>query len=123
MADWVKIPINIFGILKSTNTTLLRVLQTEDKLLLSLNEDFLYLLRILREGPKDGRIISVICFFEELGYPKFRHIVSKASATFASNPPISVHANHSDMVKFATTRDEGFQSVAAELRRWVNKLR
>lgn len=123
IADWGEIFVDIFGILKSTNMTLLRVLQTKDELLLSLNEDFLYLLRTLREGPKNGKKISVICFFEELGYPKFGHIVSKASATFASDPPISVHANHSDMVKFATTIDDGFQSVAAQLRRWTNELR
>ena len=122
-ADWLKIPVDIFGILKSTNTNLLRVLQTNDELLRSLNRDFLSLLRILREGPKDGKKISVTCFYEEIGYPKFGTIVSQASATFASDPPIGVHANHSDMVKFATSGDDGFKDVTAELRRWTKELR
>jgi protein SERAC1 len=123
MANWSKIPADILGILKSANTDLLRVLQTNDELLNKLNRDFLYLLRTLREGPQDERKINVVCFFEEIGYPKIGHIVSEASATFASDPPISVHANHSDMVKFATASDAGFQSFAGQLRRWMDEIR
>lgn len=123
LADWTKIPADTLGILKSTNTSLLRVLQTNNELLESLNQDFLYLLRILREGREDEKKIYVMCFFEELGYPGIEHIVSKASATFASDPPISVRANHSDMVKFATASDAGFKSVARELKRWMNEIR
>ena len=123
MADWGKIPADILGILKSTNTNLLRVLQTNDELLVSLNADFLSLLRLLREGREDEKKISITCFFEELPYPKIGPIVSKASATFASDPPISVYANHSDMVKFATVSHEGFQNVAGQLRRWMNEIR
>jgi hypothetical protein len=121
MADWFKIPIDIFGILKSNNTSLLRVLQTNDELLRSLNKDFLSLLRVLREG--DGQKIHVTCFYEELGYPKVGHIVSRSSATFASDTPISIHANHSEMVKFRSVSDDGFQSVAGELRRWMEDFR
>ncbi|KAF2259836.1 hypothetical protein CC78DRAFT_51288 [Lojkania enalia] len=47
-------------------------------------------------------------FLEELGYLHVGHIVSKSSVTFASDPPISVHSNHSGMVKFGSTGDEGF---------------
>ena len=123
MADWSKIPADVFGILKSTNTSLLRVLQTKDELLHSLNVDFLSLLRVLRESPENDKKINVKCFYEELGYPKVGKIVSTASATFASDPAISVYANHSSMVKFSSTADDGFSSVAAELNRWTNTIR
>ena len=123
LADWGKIPADVFGIVKSSNTSLLRVLQTKDELLLSVNQSFLALLRRLREGQEGDKRIHVTCFFEELGYPKVGPIVSKASATFASDPPISVHSNHSEMVKFVDAGDDGFQSVAGELRRWVTDIR
>lgn len=123
MADWGKIPADVFGIFKSANTTLLRVLQTDDELLLSLNESFLHPLRNIREDPERRKQLNVICFFEELGYPKVEHIVSKSSATFASDSPISIHANHSAMTKFSTPRDDGFESVCGNLRRWTNELR
>lgn len=123
IADWAKIPADVLGILKSSNTSLLRVLRTKDELLQILNEDFLFLLRNLREGPKDAKKLNVTCFFEEVGYTKIGKIVSKQSATFASDTPISVHANHSDMVKFTSVDDDGFQSLVGELRRWTKALR
>jgi pimeloyl-ACP methyl ester carboxylesterase len=123
LADWSKIPADIFGVVKSTNTSLLRVLQTKDEHLLFINERFLSLLRTLREGIEGGTRLRVICFFEELGYPQIGCVVPKASATFASDTPIGIHANHRNMVKFATAEDDAFQSVAAELRRWTNELR
>lgn len=123
LANWSTIPTSIFGIVKSTNTNLLRVLQTKDEFLQALNEDFLALLRQLREDSQNRKTLDVVCFFEEIGYHKIGKIVSKASATFASDTPISVHANHRDMVRYASPEDDGFQSVAAQLRRWIEKIR
>ncbi|KAI0183818.1 Alpha/Beta hydrolase protein, partial [Xylaria flabelliformis] len=123
MAKWAKITVDVFGILKSTNPSLLDALQTRNELLHSLNQDFLTLLRTLREGPEHGKKINVICFFEAYGYPGIGQIVPKESATFAFDLPISINANHSEMVKFATTNDDGYQSVVAELARWTKSLR
>ncbi|KAI0857314.1 hypothetical protein F4860DRAFT_518034 [Xylaria cubensis] len=122
MARWAKITVDVFGILKSTNPSLLDALQTRNELLHSLNQDFLTLLRTLREGPEHGKKINVICFFEAYGYPGIGQIVPKESATFAFDLPISINANHSEMVKFATTNDDGYQSVVAELARWTKSL-
>ncbi|KAI0543744.1 hypothetical protein F4679DRAFT_567608 [Xylaria curta] len=122
MARWAKITVDVFGILKSTNPSLLDALQTRNELLHSLNQDFLTLLRTLREGPENGKKINVICFFEAYGYPGIGQIVPKESATFAFDLPISINANHSEMVKFTTTNDDGFQSVVAELARWTKGL-
>jgi hypothetical protein len=113
MADWVRSQINQHDLAQSVADRRSVAAVTQRRLL--------YLLCTLREGPKD-RKRSTSYAFEELGYPTFGHIVPRASATFASDPPISVHANHSHMVKFGTPRDEGFQSVVAELR-WTNELR
>ncbi|TRX88913.1 hypothetical protein FHL15_010141 [Xylaria flabelliformis] len=122
MARWAKITVDVFGILKSTNSSLLDTLQTRNELLLSLNQDFLTLLRTLREGPEHGKKINVICFFEAYGYPGIGQIVPKESATFAFDLPISINANHSEMVKFGTTNDDGYQSVVAELASKVTSL-
>ena len=80
------------------------------------------MLRALREGPEDKKEIN-LCFFEEIGCPKIGQIVFGASATFTSYPPISIHANNSDMVKFTNASDAWFQSFAGQFRRWMNEIR
>jgi hypothetical protein len=121
MADWAKIPAWGLGVLKSSNISLLSILQTEDQLLESLQISFLSMVRDLRDNHQ--RRIEVTCFFEELPLPVVGKVVSKASATFSDHPLMSIHANHSDMVKFATTEDNGFKRLAGELIRWGLELR
>ncbi|KAK4985879.1 hypothetical protein LTR50_005668 [Elasticomyces elasticus] len=121
MAKWAKMPATIFGVLKSANKSLLSVLQTDDQLLESIQIGFLSLVRDLRDN--QNRRLEVTCFFEELGMPTVGTVVSKESATFAGYNPISIHANHSDMVKFAVDDDNGFRRVLGELRRWESELR
>ena len=121
MADWAKIPVWGLGVLKSTNRSLLSILQTEDQLLESLQISFLSMIRDLRDNQQ--RCIEVTCFFEELPLPVVGKVVSKVSATFADHPVMSVYANHSDMVKFATVEDNGFKRLAGELVRWEQELR
>src|SRR4051812_23148703 len=67
--------------------------------------------------------LEVTCFFEELPLPVVGKVVSKESATFAGYNPISIHANHGDMVRFATAEETGFKRVLGELTRWETELR
>ncbi|KAK5011659.1 hypothetical protein LTR28_009893 [Elasticomyces elasticus] len=121
MASWARMPASILGILKSANKSLLSVLQIDDQLLESIQIGFLSLVRDLRDN--QNRRLEVTCFFEELGMPTVGIVVSKESATFAGYNPVSIHANHSDMVKFAVSNDNGFIRVLGELRRWESELR
>ena len=120
MADWARIPASILGVLKSANTPLLSVIQTDDQLLESVQIAFLSVVRDLRDN--HNRRLEVTCFFEELGMPTVGRVVSKESATFAGYNPITIHANHSDMVRFATPDDNGFKRVVGELVRWEVSL-
>ncbi|KIX08072.1 uncharacterized protein Z518_02727 [Rhinocladiella mackenziei CBS 650.93] len=119
MADWAKLPASALGILKSTNTTLLKILETDDQLIESIQVGFLAMIRDLREN---NRRLEVTCFFEELPLPVVGKGVSKESATFAGYNPISIHANHRDMVRFASAEETGFQRVLGELIRWEEEL-
>lgn len=120
MADWAKIPAQGLGILKSTNKSLLKILETDDQLLESIQIDFLSMIRDLRES---DRRLYVTCFFEGLPLPVVGVVVAKDSATFPGYNSISIRANHRDMVRFASAEDTGFKRVLGELRRWEAEIR
>lgn len=116
MADWAKIPASAFGFVKSTNVMLLDVEQRDNQLLGSVQVDFLAMIRQIREK---GRGLEVTCFFEELPVLGVGTIVSKESASFEGYAPRSIRANHRDMVKFASTEENGFKRLLGELARWT----
>lgn len=70
-----------------------------------------------------GRRFEVTCFFEELPLPVAGQVVSKESATLEGYTSVSVHANHSDMVKFGSSEDTGFRRLLGELMRWEGLVR
>jgi len=116
MADWAGIPASALGIFKSTNKSLLEILRTDDQLLKSIQERFWSMVRGLREG---NRRFEVTCFYEELPLPVLgKKVVSEASATLEGYSLMSIHANHSNMVKFATADANGFKRLIGELIRW-----
>ncbi|OAQ71444.1 SesB [Pochonia chlamydosporia 170] len=115
MARWGKIPASALGVVKSTNISLLKTLQTDDNYLQSVQDRFL---SMIREQQRAGREFDITCFFEELPLTGFRQVVSKKSATLGGYNPISVHGNHSNMVKFGSQDDNGFKRVYGELQRW-----
>ncbi|RDW57291.1 hypothetical protein BP5796_12741 [Coleophoma crateriformis] len=115
MSDWAKIPASGLGLVKSTNTSLLKVLETNDQLLESIQVEFLAMIRELGKGAKP---IAVTCFFEELPLPVVGKVVSKDSATFEGYSAISVRANHSEMVRFSSAEETGFKRLLGELTRW-----
>lgn len=120
MADWARIPAAALGIVKSTNKSLLKILETDDAYLQSVQDRFW---SMVREQQKAGRDLEVTCFFEELPLSGVGKVVSKDSATLESYNAISIHANHSNMVKFSSVDDNGFKRLLGELIRWESQIR
>ena len=77
------------------------------------------MVRGLRE---DGRHFEVTCFFEELPLPGVGKVVSKESATLEGYASFSIHANHSDMVKFVSVEENGLKRLLGELVRWTSEV-
>ena len=119
MSDWAKIPAGALGLVKSTNKSLLKILETESPLLESIQLRFLAMIRELRES---GRRLEITCFFEELPLTMVGKIVSRESATLEGYNQFSIHANHSDMVKFGSAEENGFKRLLGELIRWESQV-
>ncbi|KAJ3499705.1 hypothetical protein NLG97_g100 [Lecanicillium saksenae] len=119
MANWGITPASALSIFRPTNTSLLDVLGTENLFLEAIHDQFLSLLQRQMEH---GMAIEITCFFEEL--PSFRSltIVPKVSAILEGYGHYSIHANHAEMVKFATAEDTGFKRVSGELLRWASSI-
>ncbi|KAF4340141.1 ankyrin repeat domain protein [Fusarium beomiforme] len=118
-ADWAKIPAWALGQVKSTNRNILDVLQINSQYLEFIQVTFISMLRELRDN---GRALHVTCFFEELPISRIGTIVSKESASLEGYSAFSIHANHSDMVKFASPEENGFKRLLGELTRWIALL-
>ncbi|KAJ5778279.1 hypothetical protein N7520_001525 [Penicillium odoratum] len=119
MADWAKIPASVFGLVKSTNVTLLDILQRDNQLLDSIQVDFVTMIRRLRES---GRAVGVVCFFEELPFPVVGKIVTEESATLDGYDVYSIYANHRDMVRFESEEDPGFKRLLWKLLTWTSQV-
>jgi len=120
IADWAHIPASVFCLVKSTNKSLLEILETDNQFLESIQIRFWAMIREQREG---GRRLDVTCFFEELPLPVVGKVVSKESATLEGYNSISIHANHINMVKFGSAEDNGFKRLLGELMRWEEQIR
>lgn len=114
-ADWAKIPAWALGQVKSTNRNILDVLQINNQYLEFIQTSFLSMIHELLET---GRPLQITCFFEELPMPGVGTIVSKESASLEGYSAFSIHANHSDMVKFGSASENGFKRLLGELVRW-----
>lgn len=120
VASWAKFPAKALGIVKSTNTNLLSVLQTSSEVLYRIQRDFLSMLRSLAV---EGQSLRMTCFWESQPMPFAGTIVERTSATLPGYNAISIHANHRDMVRFHTAEDAGFVSLLGELRTWLRDIR
>ncbi|KAJ5225216.1 hypothetical protein N7468_006441 [Penicillium chermesinum] len=121
MADWGKISAKALGVVKSTNKSLLDILQTKNQLLEAIQVDFWSMIREQREG---GRLIEVTCFYETLPLSIVdRVVVSKESAALEGYNSIGIRANHRNMVKFDTSDDNGYKRILGELVRWERDTR
>ncbi|KAF5977752.1 hypothetical protein FCOIX_6349 [Fusarium coicis] len=111
-ADWAKIPAWSLGQVKSTNRSILDVLQINNQYLEFIQTSFLTMLRDL---DKKGRPLQITCSFEELPMPGIGTIVSKESASLEGYSTFSIHANHSNMAKFGSAEESGFKRLLGEL--------
>ncbi|VTO85641.1 unnamed protein product [Fusarium graminearum] len=119
MADWSGIPAKALGLVKSTNRSLLEVLETNNQYLESIYVRFLSMMREQREA---GRQLEVTCFFEELPLSTVGKVVSKESAIFEGYDLITIYANHADMVKFRSAEENSFKRVVGELTAWKSEI-
>lgn len=119
MANWAKIPASAIGLAKSTNKSLLEILETNNQYLESIQSRFMAMLREQREG---GRPLGVTCFLEELPLLFAGQVVCKESAILEGFTSVTIHANHRDMVRFATAEEDGFQMLLGELVRWESQV-
>ncbi len=119
LVGWAKIPASTIGLLKSTNESLLDILETDNQLLESIQVDFSHMIRGLLAR---GRRLDVTCFFEELPMPVVGKVVSKESATLDGYTSISIHANHRAMAKFSSAEDTGFTRLLGVLTSWESQV-
>ena len=119
IANWAKLPASVLGLAKSTNKSLLAILETNNEFLESTQDDFWQMVREQREA---GRPLEVTCFFEELPLPVVGMVVSRESATLEGYSSLSVHADHRNMVRFASADENGFKRLLGELVRWESQI-
>ena len=119
MAEWAKIPASALSYLGPTNTSLLEVLETDSQYLESVQIRFWTMVRQLRESQRQ---FEVTCFFEELPLPIAGIVVPKESATLEGYNSITIHADHRDLVRFASSEENGFKRFLGELVRWQSQI-
>lgn len=120
MRDWANIRASDLGFLKSTNRSLLEMLETDNEYLQSVQDRFWSL---IQEEPTDGRGLQTTCFFEELPLPGMVELVSKKSATLGNQDPIGIHAHHCDMVRFGSVDEHGFKRLLELLIGWEAQIK
>ncbi|KAK3317737.1 Alpha/Beta hydrolase protein [Cercophora scortea] len=105
-----------------TNLRILKVLQRDSEVLARIQNEFFALLQS-RNKDSGARPLQVVCFYEELPYPGIGDpIVPTESAVLPGHIGIGIHAHHRDMVRFASDKAPGFESVVAELQRLVKGI-
>lgn len=115
MANPAKVVASVLGRVTPTNTSLLDVLRPDNPLLRDVRVSFA---EIIQERSCS---IEVVCFCEAL--PLYGSlVVSQDSATLDGCQPYTIHANHRDMVRFASAEENGFKRVLAELVRWRSQV-
>jgi protein SERAC1 len=119
MSDWARIPPAALGLATPEYTSLFSVLETDEEQLNAIQSRFS---AMIEEPACVGRIV-VACFYEELPVPGVGFIVPEASATMLGHKSFAIHADHSNLVKFHSAREPGFQQLLGEVARWEHELR
>ena len=115
-AELAQIPASLLGLFKSSNKALLAVLGTSSELLEDIHNEFF---RMVQDRSHGDTKIRIQCFFEEIPTVRNKLVVPKPSATIDGNTPISIHANHRNMVRFVSDADTGFVRVWNVLAEWI----
>ncbi len=124
------------GIIKKTNTEIVKVLTHDSEVLAQIQDGF-HTMVLARS--KEGQPIEISCFYEELPMPGIGQVsvmawlysarfvdgagqvVPQDSAILPGYTPLGIHSDHMGMTKFAGVDDPGFVAVCGELRRWTKQ--
>jgi len=116
LAFWGRTIAKYLNVFRRTNKDILGVLEPRSEVLAAVEQDFQQML--LNPEIK----IDVFCFYEELAMTGVGKVVPEESAILEQYPNLPIHANHSDMTKFASEADPGFVSVCGRLKTWIDEL-
>ncbi|RYP55419.1 hypothetical protein DL770_010923 [Monosporascus sp. CRB-9-2] len=120
LARWAELLSQFIGLVKQTNSNIMRVLRRDSEVLARIQDSFHTM--IMARSTEGIRLVEISCFYEELPLPGVGLVVPHDSAILPGYIPIGIHSNHMDMTKFASTDDPGFVAVCGELRRWIRDM-
>ncbi|UKZ79213.1 hypothetical protein TrVFT333_006963 [Trichoderma virens FT-333] len=120
LAKWAKLISQSVGLIKQTNTEIIRVLERDSEVLARVQDSFHTM--VMARGQDGLESIQMTCFYEELPMPGIGLVVPHESATLPGYIPIGIRGNHREMTKFMDIEDPGFTAVCAEIRRFIKDL-
>jgi hypothetical protein len=109
-----------YGIIKETNSDIVKVLTEDSEVLARIQDGFLSLIRA--RSKDEASMIDITCFYEELPTKRLGLIVPKHSAILPGYAAIAIHRNHAEMTKFSSSEEPGFKAISGELKRWMKKI-
>ncbi|RGP76056.1 hypothetical protein FLONG3_5447 [Fusarium longipes] len=110
-----------YGMIKDTNTDIVRVLKEDSEVLARIQDGFLSLIRA--RSKDEASMIDITCFYEELPTKRLGLIVPKHSAILPGYASRAIHRNHAGMTKFSSSDEPGFEAISGELKRWMKRIR
>ncbi|WAO93126.1 DUF676 domain-containing protein [Fusarium falciforme] len=120
LAKWGEMLSRSVGMMKQTNTEIVRLLTRDSEVLARIQDCFHTL--IMARNKEETNNIEITCFYEELPMKRIGVVVPKHSATLPGYISIGIHSNHAQMTKFGSRAEPGFVAVCGELKRWVKKI-
>ncbi|RSL64198.1 hypothetical protein CEP53_004146 [Fusarium sp. AF-6] len=120
LAKWGEMLSRSVGMMKQTNTEIVRLLTRDSEVLARIQDCFHTL--IMARNKEEMNNIEITCFYEELPMKRIGVVVPKHSATLPGYISIGIHSDHARMTKFGSRSEPGFLAVCGELKRWVKKI-
>ncbi|KAL7764623.1 hypothetical protein ACKLNR_005768 [Fusarium oxysporum f. sp. zingiberi] len=108
------------GLIKETNSDIVKVLTRDSEVLARIQDSFQALL--MTRSKDEVSMIDITCFYEELPTKGLGLIVPKHSAILPGYISIGIHKNHAEMAKFSTSDEPGFVAICGELKRWMKRI-
>ena len=118
MANWVRIPAWLLGLIQPINKPLLDILRQNDPLGEYIGHNFLEMI----QKRESGNDIKLICFYEESALFIWM-VVPRESAVIDRYPSFGSHAHHINMIKFSSADDEGFRKFCETVAKLVSEIR
>ncbi|KAJ3461974.1 hypothetical protein MRS44_010527 [Fusarium solani] len=120
LAKWGEMLSRSVGMMKQTNTEIVRLLTRDSEVLARIQDCFHTMIMARNKGETNN--IEITCFYEELPMKRIGVVVPKHSATLPGYISIGIHSDHAQMTKFGSRTEPGFVAVCGELKRWVKKI-